>query len=124
MCLKYTTKICQCIGGIVLRGYLSHRDSKPEAATQVSAASNLSQDGYGNASGWLLYIYYTYTQATDIRENTVIYPTDLYRLTSSPLGNFEKVSQYIGKQTVHGTQVSRTTSYVSRGHETLTNGYK
>ena len=44
---------------MVLRGYLSHRDSKPEAATQVSAANNLSQDGYGNASGWLLDIYYT-----------------------------------------------------------------
>ena len=68
MCLKYTTKICQCIGGMVLRGYLSHRDSKPEAATQVSAANNLSQDGYGNASGWLLDIYYTIHKQQKIRD--------------------------------------------------------
>ena len=68
MCLKYTTKICQFIGGMVLRGYLSHRDSKPEAATQVSAANNLSQDGYGNASGWLLNIYYTIHKQQNIRD--------------------------------------------------------
>ena len=84
MCRKYTTKICQCIGGMVLRGYLSHRDSKPEAATQVSAANNLSQMVTETHQAGCAYILY-YTRATEYTRYLVIYPSDLYRLTSSPL---------------------------------------